>query len=317
MRPQRTRIVASVLITIALIAGAMLYVRDTTDDPDAITVVPTTTPNTPFVLAETDTDQDQLKDWEEALWNTDPKNPDSDGDGTLDGEEVRNERDPRTPGPDDALLRGASGMLPTPPSSQNETDALARSLVTAYLLDPGGASADELAESLAKEARGGATQHTPLHTLSELTVRDTPPHEYGNAAGAVLAERLAGVEHELFILYTALVIKQKGYLQNLFKTQAAYLETADGLIGIGVPQDIAATHLDLINSFELVAADLEGLAKIEVDPVVGLVALNSYSAHADELDAAFNALARYLDGNTEFEEYEGGYVFTRTLAPGT
>ena len=45
-------------------------------------------------VLEHDADEDNLKDWEEELWTTDPKNPDTDGDGTLDGEEIRLERNP-------------------------------------------------------------------------------------------------------------------------------------------------------------------------------------------------------------------------------
>lgn len=37
---------------------------------------------------ELDTDADGLLDWEESLWGTDPKNPDSDGDGVSDGAQI-------------------------------------------------------------------------------------------------------------------------------------------------------------------------------------------------------------------------------------
>lgn len=50
-----------------------------------------------------DSDNDGLKDWEEALWKTNVDNPDTDLDGTPDGEEVRLGRDPLKPGPDDKL----------------------------------------------------------------------------------------------------------------------------------------------------------------------------------------------------------------------
>jgi len=50
-----------------------------------------------------DTDNDGLKDWEEALWKTDVNNSDTDGDGTTDGEEVKTGRDPLKLGPDDKL----------------------------------------------------------------------------------------------------------------------------------------------------------------------------------------------------------------------
>lgn len=41
-----------------------------------------------------DADHDGLKDAEEAVWGSDPYNPDTDGDGFLDGEEVLSEHDP-------------------------------------------------------------------------------------------------------------------------------------------------------------------------------------------------------------------------------
>ena len=43
-----------------------------------------------LALIDKDSDSDGLKDWEETLWKTDPKNPDSDGDSYLDGLEVKN-----------------------------------------------------------------------------------------------------------------------------------------------------------------------------------------------------------------------------------
>jgi len=54
-------------------------------------------------ITSLDSDSDGLKDWEEALRGTDPKNPDTDGDGTPDGEEVKEGRNPLKKGPDDVL----------------------------------------------------------------------------------------------------------------------------------------------------------------------------------------------------------------------
>ena len=49
----------------------------------------------PEKIAQIDTDQDGLADWEEVLWQTDKNNPDTDGDGTSDGEEITASRDPK------------------------------------------------------------------------------------------------------------------------------------------------------------------------------------------------------------------------------
>jgi len=50
-----------------------------------------------------DTDNDGLRDWEEELFKTDPRNPDTDGDGYLDGEEVNSGHNPLVKAPDDKL----------------------------------------------------------------------------------------------------------------------------------------------------------------------------------------------------------------------
>ena len=50
-----------------------------------------------------DSDQDGLSDQEEAIYKTDPHNPDTDGDGYSDGTEVKSGYDPLKPAPNDKL----------------------------------------------------------------------------------------------------------------------------------------------------------------------------------------------------------------------
>ncbi|GEM_PF-6300824 len=57
----------------------------------------------PLSIAQKDTDGDGLKDWEEVIIGTDPKNPDTDGDGIPDGEEVNQSRSPVKTGPHDTV----------------------------------------------------------------------------------------------------------------------------------------------------------------------------------------------------------------------
>lgn len=65
----------------------------------------------PSVLG--DSDNDELMDWEEALWRTDPLNADSDGDGSTDGEETQHNRNPLQKGPNDELFTTVRGQSPS------------------------------------------------------------------------------------------------------------------------------------------------------------------------------------------------------------
>jgi len=60
-----------------------------------------------------DCDSDGLENWQEAVYHTDPNNPDTDGDGYLDGEEVASGYDPTIPAPNDALP-GTDPSAPRP-----------------------------------------------------------------------------------------------------------------------------------------------------------------------------------------------------------
>lgn len=79
-----------------------------------------------------DTDKDGLQDWEEALWKTDPKNPDSDGDGIKDGDEAQENAD------NQGAITDSSEDLGEPPNlTEAFSGALARSLGPRILEDGG------------------------------------------------------------------------------------------------------------------------------------------------------------------------------------
>lgn len=54
---------------------------------------------------KSDSDNDGLPDWQEAIYKSDPQNPDSDGDGYYDGEEIASGHDPIKNGSNDILTK--------------------------------------------------------------------------------------------------------------------------------------------------------------------------------------------------------------------
>lgn len=60
-----------------------------------------------------DSDQDGLSNAEEALYHTDPNNPDTDGDGYSDGVEVASGYDPTIPAPNDRVIKATPAVVPS------------------------------------------------------------------------------------------------------------------------------------------------------------------------------------------------------------
>ncbi len=105
--------------------------------------------NGPVVAEEIskDSDADGLKDWEEALWKTDPNNRDTDNDGTPDGQEIKENRNPLVAGDgksdklaiqnfsktgENATQTGNTSLMNSAPSTL--TEAIGQNLLSSYFL---------------------------------------------------------------------------------------------------------------------------------------------------------------------------------------
>ena len=85
-------IALTITVVLILVALGINYWKTNTisnSKNNLIAIASTTAPS-----IETDSDNDGLPDWKEALYGTDPHNPDTDGDGTNDGDEIAQGRDP-------------------------------------------------------------------------------------------------------------------------------------------------------------------------------------------------------------------------------
>lgn len=71
----------------------------------------------PYRDENADPDNDGLKNWQEKLYHTDVKNPDTDGDGYLDGEEVASGYEATVASPNDALEGTDTGQPRTLPKN--------------------------------------------------------------------------------------------------------------------------------------------------------------------------------------------------------
>lgn len=269
-----------------------------------------------------DSDNDGLKDWEEALWKTDPENPDTDNDGTSDGEEVKNNRNPLVPGPSDSLFETiAQGAEETniDQESFNLTGILGRQFFAEYLtLKQSGA---EIGESTQAELINSFLTNLAIpepndaHTLSDVKTYQPKTKEeikeYGNNLGLIIKRHFDAIpETELTIFNNALANENESELEKLNPLILAYKNTAIQFLELGTPQNLSKDHLKIINTFQQISKQLTNMKKVFADPVLAIASLKQYQKTSQEAYTALqNIHLSFLGQKIAFTEGEPGQLF--------
>jgi hypothetical protein len=274
-------------------------------------------------IVEKDSDSDGLKDWEEALWKTDPKNADSDADGTSDGEEVRTSRNPAMHGPDDSLVDHPirTSDTWTNDKSLTETDKFSRALFTRYMtlkqagvpLDAG--SQTNIIQSMLNEETGIEAK---IYKASDIkTTRDENEasiRRYGNDVGAIILRYSTQTENEGVILRHSLETNDPKELQKLDVIISGYKNIFNEMLKMNVPASAQYTHLDLINSMSSLIVSIEGMRKVFTDPVLAMRSVQQYPESAKKMAEAFIGVKNYfLKKNITYLPEESGYAYMNVI----
>lgn len=256
---------------------------------------------------ERDNDGDGLKDWEEALWGTDAKNPDTDGDGTQDGEEIRADRNPLVVGPDDILVRANI----SPESSLNQklgvtdnnlTDILSRKTFAGIVgLKQNGALDQQSVQNFSEKVFSQAVviDIPPRYTLAQITIIDAND----KAHIKTYAETLKNISqkyldatsaNELSIVAAALNKNDAKELEKLTPIIASHNAMNKELRAVPVPKGLAVLHLSLVNTYAGAVVALENMAAIVDDPVRGLIGLGQYDKIGELLPQIGKDMRRYF-----------------------
>ena len=275
-----------------------------------------------------DADKDGLKYWEEALWKTDPNNPDTDGDGTSDGQETKEGRDPNVAGPDDKLKSMANfGETGTDTSSQSKTessltDAIARNLYTNYsVLKQSGELTPENQAKI-NEALGASVEQIirpKLYVANDLniTTGETPASikKYGNDVASAINDNLTTTtQNEAVNLLNYLDKKDPAGLKKVADSAESYKKAVSAILSVTVPPSAIDVHLSLVNGVNFFGRAILGMAQIDADPVVAMASLNNYQQGAEKIVVAFRGLISYFaDKKIIFTEADAGYIFTKGI----
>lgn len=298
-------IVISALVGIGLVGGAFYYVYEPKKMSGSLELDEALQAATLEALNEvgTDSDKDELSDWEERLWKTDPENPDTDGDGTKDGEETRNKRDPTKVGPNDQIVSELlSTQAPSATSTLFTQGSFARAYAEMYAtLETGGTltaeQKDELAQHLISDITGNPILRTQKAvTIDDLTLIDNNSKEaydrYSKGfLAAVKVTEPSEPENEAEILARAMQTNTHADFAKIGMIGKTHEALADALVKLEAPSKIALFHLELINSlYNLSLADA-GMERMETDRITGVAALQRYIQGSRRLSSAMTALS--------------------------
>lgn len=264
-----------------------------------------------------DSDNDGLKDWEEALWKTDINNPDTDKDGAPDGEEVKSGRDPLKPGPNDkieAKIFSAEEDL----GGLTKTDAASRDFFAYFysLFQTGNLNA-ETKEALTQSFLQNIEREklADKYNLSDLNITASDSVDtlgsYGNEVARIMNQgQSPSGENEIQIIQNALQKESEKDLQKLDAVIAVYRNVSNELLKVKAPKGVSLYHLNVVNGSNNIAEALVNIKKVFGDSLQGVIGFKQYQ---DELSEARKALAdisrHFLEKGAIFYQNEAGYKF--------
>lgn len=274
-----------------------------------------------------DSDSDGLKDWEEALWKTDPNNPDTDKDDTADGQEVKDNRNPLLAsknGKNDKLenqkLKETGSLLPAELPSL--TDLLSQQFFGDYLFlreKDGGQISQKSQEELIASFIGATDNfeqiNKGLYLKSDIKIdlQETPESikEYGNNLALTIKKYFDSIpETELTVLKNSLESKNKAELKKLEQIAMAYRNAAKEMLSLKTPLSFSDSHLNLINHFNNIAKEIDAMQKTFDDPIQALLAIKQYQTDSV---AAYQILRNlndyFLNKKVVFENNEPAEIF--------
>lgn len=270
-----------------------------------------------------DSDSDGLKDWEEALWKTDPKKADTDGDGTNDGDEAKYNRDPLKKAPGDEIdpkIIAENKKEEEEFAKLNATEQFSRIFFSQYI-DAKNSIGGQSLTSTEKQAilnnmiTGlNKTSVTIKYRVEDLgtfnSENATNIKDYGNKFGLIILEKFSNYAgKELLYMAQATANEDEETLTVLELIIKEYNDTIVSLASLPVPQKAVLTHVNILNSLENMKISIEGMKKIFTDPATAIISLSQYQASANSLFRNLESLQNYFNVNkVTFNDTEPGIL---------
>lgn len=282
-----------------------------------------------------DSDGDGLKDWEEALWKTNPHDPDTDKDGAADNDEILAKRDPRKPGPNDEMNPRIVDEINAAPSGDEEniTARLARNFTTTYfsqkitsasagdgLIEKDGLKSQVFSDIARTITQEDVIDNKPKFSAEDFQISASPSENdartYINTLGNIFKSASFPEKSDIEAISEAIVKQDQDIqgIKDLQLYQDGYEKLAQDMKTAPIPQSFLETHVAMANNFWRLGLYLKEFINIETDPIKGMIALNGYAKEgAQSIEFLKKIVEEIKIKGFSFSEEEGGSEFNKYL----
>lgn len=240
-------------------------------------------------LTEEDSDNDGIRDWEEALWGTSSQKEDTDEDGISDFDEISEKK----LGLSDSSLSE---------ESLNETDDFARSIFASIIsLKESGSLTSENIEAIASTTTTAVSEQQQLpdtYTIDDLKLISPDASSRATYAKALYtlftSSKYEHVGEELTLIAEYIESGSTKSNSALMQTIESYNELASAVKKLSTPSDAGLITLSLANTLTNIGLSLNNLLQFRDNSMVGIIGLSQYKIETDEFFSQNNLLRDYI-----------------------
>lgn len=314
-----------IILALLLVAGGVFWHYQKPPSPRAIAAVSSAVTKEQINSALTkDSDGDGLKDWEETLWQTDPKNPDTDGDGTTDGEETTQNRNPlKASSPDTSDTFPTETEMVKDPDETNLTFAFANNLFESGVLQAigprGEVTSTDFLEHFVLPNKVNPElllKSTPVITSNDLLVvasnDPTAVKAYFNALYEIYATHIIPLQkrNDVVILLETLQTEDYEKLSELDAIIDALKKTTEAIQKIPVPSDYQSFATQELNYISQTKRAIEIFRNTQADPLATAAVIRKRMEILEDMHRSHQQLKAELEaGGITFAPHEGGFAF--------
>lgn len=279
---RKTGLFLVVLVLVMALIAILLWFRREEPKPGNLAARPVVLRQDQLEKLNRDDDEDGLKNWEEAIYRTDPRKKDSDGDGTDDGMEVAQGRDPLIPGPNDRIVSNPEQQKKTstgPNLTSEFTETFLREPI-AQIIAGQRPEIDTVSVEAYTQRLMNRSVLSPERMFTEKDLKKTSANDlnslrqYLRAFDTAWQPLKSRGENEIDVTAEAFQKQEYEGLKILDDYGAAYQKTIEDMKDISVPTSFGAFHIIVLNYLEKFKMSAKIMRNAESDPMLAMLAIN-------------------------------------------